>query len=40
MQGDVAAVVSEDSDLIVFGCTRVFFKMDNVRLAELQCKSL
>jgi len=31
MQGDVAAVVSEDSDLIVFGCSRMFFKMDNVR---------
>ncbi len=30
MQGDVAAVVSEDSDLIVFGCSRVFFRMDNV----------
>ena len=30
MQGDVAAVVSEDSDLIVFEYSCVFFKMDNV----------
>ena len=28
ISGDVAAVISEDSDLLAFGCTRVLFKMD------------
>jgi len=27
--GQVACVVSEDSDMIPYGCSRVFFKMDN-----------
>jgi len=27
--GQVAAVISEDSDMVAYGCSRVFFKMDN-----------
>ncbi len=42
-QGLVAAVISEDSDLIVFGCHRVMYKLDNggngkqLRLRLLGC---
>jgi exonuclease-1 len=42
-QGLVAAVISEDSDLLVFGCHRVLYKLDNagngkqIRLRMLAC---
>ena len=44
--GAVDCVISEDSDLLVFGCTQVMFKMDDsgegklIRLARLtECRS-
>jgi len=41
ISGDVHAVISEDSDLIAFGCPRVLFKMDKQGNGqELQLKNL
>lgn len=36
-RGDVHAVVTEDSDLLTYGCPRVFFKMDKAGYGEQIC---
>eukprot|EP00466_Bigelowiella_natans_P003631 jgi/Bigna1/87753/estExt_fgenesh1_pg.C_230201 len=36
-KGDVAAVISEDSDLLAFGCPKVIFKMDDHGSGILIC---
>ncbi|KAJ9523497.1 hypothetical protein QJQ45_007204 [Haematococcus lacustris] len=37
LNGDVWAVVTEDSDLLAYGCPRVFFKLDNMGNGEEIC---
>lgn len=37
--GKVAAVISEDSDLVLFGCQRILYKLDHSGFAEEVCLS-